>query len=129
MSLPRCETSKIPARSRTAVCSATVPAGYEIGMSHPANTPILAPRARCWASSGDSFSMRATLGRGAHAVKEKEGSGEDASEGAADLDDEGRRLLGPASAHDPVVVPEHGPRPPQVGELVHDERVAVPLDE
>src|SRR5438445_4787815 len=105
----------MPACSRTAVCSATVPAGYEIGMSHPANAPILAPRVRCCASSGDSFSMRATLGRGAHAVKEH-GSGEDTFEGAADLGDQGRRLLGPAREHDPEIAPNDGPRPPQVGD-------------
>src|SRR5437763_10072543 len=118
-----CETSKIPARSRTAVSSATVPAGYEIGMSHPANAPILAPRARCCASSGDSFSMRATLGRGRHAVKEKDDSGQDAFEDAADLVDKRCRLLGPARAHDAVVAPQHGSRPPEVAELVHDQRV------
>src|SRR3954453_1454901 len=44
--LPRWLTSKTPARSRTAVCSATTPPpGYSIGMSQPPKSAILAPRA------------------------------------------------------------------------------------
>ena len=44
--LPRWLTSKIPTRSRTAVCSATTPPpGYSMGMCQPPKSAIFAPRA------------------------------------------------------------------------------------
>src|SRR5919204_4327893 len=52
--LPRWERSNTPTDSRTARCSDSVP-WYSIGMSQPANAPILAPRARWTASSGEWF--------------------------------------------------------------------------
>ena len=40
---PMCETSKIPASSRTAVCSARIESN-STGMSHPPNSVNVAPR-------------------------------------------------------------------------------------
>ena len=51
--VPRCETSKIAASVRHAMCSAMVPVGYDNGISHPPNGTIFAPSSRCSASSGD----------------------------------------------------------------------------
>src|SRR5262249_45623631 len=50
---PMCETSKIPAPVRTALCSAIIPPaeGYSTGMSQPLNSTIFAPICRCTAFS------------------------------------------------------------------------------
>ncbi len=50
-----CDTSNMPAPSRTAVCSALTPA-YCTGMSQPPNGTILAPARRWAACSGVRFS-------------------------------------------------------------------------
>ena len=50
-------TSNSPARVRTAMCSSTMPE-YSTGMSHPPNSTILAPRARCRACSGVFLRVR-----------------------------------------------------------------------
>ena len=63
MTLPRCIRSNRPTASRTARCSASVPS-YWMGMSHPANGPSLAPRARCSSSSGVRFSSAAIFRHG-----------------------------------------------------------------
>jgi hypothetical protein len=47
-----CETSKSPARLRVARCSPTMPAGYWIGISQPANATIFAPAATWRSTSG-----------------------------------------------------------------------------
>src|SRR6266508_6220096 len=49
--LPRWLRSNRPTRSRTARCSETVPS-YSMGIAHPANAPIFAPRSRWTSSSG-----------------------------------------------------------------------------
>jgi hypothetical protein len=49
---PMCDTSKSPAASRTARCSAWIPAAYCTGMDQPAKGTILPPRATCSASKG-----------------------------------------------------------------------------
>src|SRR5690606_7184603 len=51
--VPRWLTSNTAASVRQARCSARVPVGYWIGISHPPNGAILAPRARWRLSSGD----------------------------------------------------------------------------
>src|SRR5829696_1803606 len=52
--LPRCDTSKSPTASRTAVCSRTTPpAGYSIGIDQPPKSAILAPSATCRSFTGD----------------------------------------------------------------------------
>src|SRR4029453_17783887 len=50
IALPRCETSKMPTLSRTAVCSLTTPEGYSSGIDQPPNSANLAPGApwRWW---------------------------------------------------------------------------------
>src|SRR5690606_27681344 len=55
--VPRWLTSNTAASVRQARCSASVPVGYWIGISHPPNGAILAPRARWRLSSGDVFSV------------------------------------------------------------------------
>ncbi len=50
--LPRWLTSKSPTVLRTAVCSATVPAGYSSGMVQPPNSANFAPSAACRSWSG-----------------------------------------------------------------------------
>ena len=47
MALPRCETSKTPTPSRTAVCSLTTPEEYSRGIDHPPNSANFAPSATC----------------------------------------------------------------------------------
>src|SRR5215207_7462339 len=59
--LPRCERSNTPTDSRTALCSDRVPL-YSIGMSQPAKAPILAPRRRWTASSGERCRSSLTAG-------------------------------------------------------------------
>src|SRR5437868_12468090 len=49
------DTSKSPARVRTAMCSSAMPV-YSTGMSQPPNSTIRAPCARCRAWSGVFFS-------------------------------------------------------------------------
>src|SRR3954453_4448479 len=52
--LPRWLTSKMPTRSRTAVCSRnTPPPGYSIGISQPPKSASLAPRATCRECRGE----------------------------------------------------------------------------
>src|SRR5688500_16448366 len=69
IALPRCETSKMPTLSRTAVCSLITPEGYSSGIDQPPNSASLAPSASwraCrgglsrggtfdWASDGASY--------------------------------------------------------------------------
>src|SRR6266508_1125471 len=59
---PRWERSNTPTASRTARCSARVP-WYTIGMSQPANAPILASRPRWTASSGERCRSAAVIAR------------------------------------------------------------------
>src|SRR5829696_632496 len=67
--LPRCETSKTPAASRTAACSRSTPppdAPYSIGISQPPKSASLAPRATCRSCRGErsrSVVMRAVWQR------------------------------------------------------------------
>src|SRR6478752_5247564 len=62
--LPRWLTSKIPTRSRTAVCSATTPPpGYSIGISQPPKSAILAPSATCRSCRGEVFRAPLLMGR------------------------------------------------------------------
>src|SRR5512144_711182 len=49
---PMCETSNTPTRSRTARCSAPMPAGYVTGISYPAKGTIFAPSATWKSWSG-----------------------------------------------------------------------------
>src|SRR5450756_1756226 len=57
LALPRWLTSKMPTRSRTAVCSRTTPPpGYSIGISQPPKSAILAPRATWRSWSGEWYS-------------------------------------------------------------------------
>ena len=49
---PRCDTSNTTACSRHARCSSSTPV-YWMGISHPPNGTMRAPRARCCASSGE----------------------------------------------------------------------------
>jgi len=51
--VPRWLTSKATASLRHTRCSATVPFGYDSGISHPPKGTIFAPRARCTSWSGD----------------------------------------------------------------------------
>ena len=65
--LPRCDTSKTPTRSRTAVCSATTPPpGYSMGIDHPPKSAIFAPSATCrsWSGERRRSVMVGTLPRG-----------------------------------------------------------------
>ncbi len=59
---PMCDTSKRPARVRTARCSSARPE-YSTGMSHPPNDTIFPPRARCLSHRGVRLSDD---GRGGH---------------------------------------------------------------
>src|SRR5512135_1575171 len=49
---PMCDTSNMPARSRTARCSAPMPAGYVTGISNPAKGTIFAPSVTWMSCSG-----------------------------------------------------------------------------
>src|SRR5919112_4059571 len=51
-SLPRWLTSNTPTAVRTAVCSATVPAGYDSGIDQPPKAPSVAPSATCRSCRG-----------------------------------------------------------------------------
>src|SRR5918911_3297703 len=62
---PMCETSKIPARSRTAVCSARMPAGYWTGISQPAKGTSRAPAATWRSCNGVRLSVSAPAAIGA----------------------------------------------------------------
>src|SRR5687767_13831575 len=70
---PMWERSKSPASFRTERCSATIPAGYWIGISHPAKGTSLAARATCSSYSGVRRSASVTgLGgdRGESAIED-----------------------------------------------------------
>src|SRR4029079_15853885 len=49
-----CEMSKMPTRSRTTLCSSTIPA-YCTGISHPAKGTMRAPKVTCFSCRGLRF--------------------------------------------------------------------------